>query len=156
VWSIEKDQPVVRVATMAERVAASAAERRFALTLFELFGVSALVLAAIGIYGVLAGSVSERAREIGVRAALGASRRDILVLVIRQGTTLTALGAVLGLAGAAVATRGLVTLLFAVTPRDPATYAGVVALLLGVSGLACALPAWRAVRVDPSTTLRAD
>jgi predicted permease len=156
VWSVDRDQPVVRVATMTNRVAASAAERRFVLTLFEAFGAAALVLAGVGIYGVLAGSVSERAREIGVRSALGASRGDILALVVRQGTALTALGVVLGLAGAAVATRGLVTLLFGVTPLDPATYATVVALLLAASGLACAVPAWRAARVDPSTALRAE
>jgi putative ABC transport system permease protein len=156
VWSVDKDQPVVRIATMAQRVSASAAERRFALTLFEAFGVAALLLAAIGIYGVLSGSVAERVREIGVRAALGASRGDILVLVLRQGTLLTALGAVVGLGAAAIATRALVTLLFGVTPLDPVTYASVAALLLTVSGVACAVPAWRAARVDPSTTLRTD
>jgi ABC-type antimicrobial peptide transport system permease subunit len=156
VWAVDADQPIVRVGTMRERVAASAAERRFALTLFEAFGAAALALAAIGIYGVLSGSVTERVREIGVRAALGASRRDLLLLVLRQGTVLAALGAGLGVAGAAVATRALVTLLFGVTPFDPATYGAVVALLLGVAGAACAAPAWRAARVDPATTLRAE
>ena len=137
-------------------LAATAAERRFALILFEAFGLVALVLAATGIYGVLSGSVTERLREIGVRAALGASRGSILALVLRQGMALTAIGIAIGLAGAVAASRALVTLLFGVTRVDPPTYLGVVALLLGVSTIACWLPAWRAARVDPSITLRAE
>ena len=89
IWSVDKDQPVVRVATMRELVEASVADRRFALVVFEAFGVAALVLAAIGIYGMLSVSVTERTREIGVRSALGASSRDILALVLRQGMVLT-------------------------------------------------------------------
>ena len=100
-------------------VAASAAERRFALILFEAFSVVALVLAAIGIYGVLAGSVTERTREIGVRSALGATRASIVTLVLRQGLSLTAIGAVIGLSGGALASRGLVTLLFDTSRLDP-------------------------------------
>lgn len=146
----------MRIATMANLLAASAAVRRFALILFEAFALVALVLAAIGTYGVLSGSVTERMREIGVRSALGASRGDIQALVVRQGITLTAFGAVLGLAGAVVASRALVTLLFGVSRLDPITYLGVVALLLGVSGIACWIPAWRAARVDPSITLRSE
>ncbi len=154
IWSIDKDQPIVRVATMETLLAATAAERRFALILFEAFGLVALVLAAIGIYGVLAGSVTERIREIGVRLALGASRGHILALVLRQGLTLTGLGAVIGLAGAIAATRALVTLLFGVSTLDPLTYFGVFSLLFIVSALACVIPAWRAARVDPAITLR--
>jgi putative ABC transport system permease protein len=105
VWSVDKDQPIVRVASMDDLLAASAASRRFALTLFEAFALAALVLAAAGIYGVLAGSVVERTREIGVRAALGASRADIVSLVLGQGLRLTALGIVLGLAAATIARR---------------------------------------------------
>ena len=156
IWSVDKDQPIVRVATMEELVAASAAERRFALTLFEAFAVTALILAAIGIYGVLAGSVAERTREIGVRTALGASRRNILTLILRQGMTLAGLGVAIGLGGAIVASRAIVTLLFGVTRFDSATYVSVVALLFAVSAMACWLPAWRAARVDPTTTLRAE
>lgn len=156
IWSVDKDQPIVRVATLDDLVAASAAQRRFALILFEGFALAALVLAAIGIYGVLSGGVTERTREIGVRSALGASRWNILALVIRQAMTLTGLGVVIGLGGAAIASRALITLLFGVSQLDPPTYLGVIALLLAVAGLACWLPAWRAVRVDPAITLRTE
>jgi putative ABC transport system permease protein len=156
VWSVDKDQPVVRVATMDALLAASAAERRFALILFEAFAFAALVLAAAGIYGVLSGSVAERTREIGVRAALGASRGSILALVVRQGMTLTALGVATGLVGAVVATQGITALLFGVSRLDPVTYLGVIALLLGVSAIACWVPAWRAARLDPASSLRAE
>jgi putative ABC transport system permease protein len=156
IWSVDKDQPIVRIATMESLVAASAAERRFALILFEAFALVALVLAATGIYGVLSGSVTERMREIGVRSALGASRGDILALVMRQGMTLTGAGVIVGLIGAVAASQTLVTLLFSVSRLDPVTYLGVIALLAGVSGIACGVPAWRAARVDPSMTLRAE
>jgi putative ABC transport system permease protein len=128
IWSVDKDQPIVRVATMDELLAASAAERRFASILFEVFGIAALVLAAVGIYGVLSGSVTERAREIGVRLALGASRGHILALILRQGMMLTGIGVAAGLCGAAVASSVLVSLLFGVSRLDPAAYLGVVAL----------------------------
>jgi putative ABC transport system permease protein len=156
IWSVDKDQPVVRVATMDDLLAATAAERRFALILFEAFALAALVLAAAGIYGVLSGSVAERTREIGVRSALGASRTSILALVLREGITLTGLGVAIGLAGAAAATQAIVTMLFGVSRLDPITYLGVIGLLVLVSAIACAIPAWRAARVDPSSTLRAE
>jgi putative ABC transport system permease protein len=156
IWSVDKDQPIVRVALMDSLVAASASQRRFALVLFEAFALVALVLAAIGIFGVLSGSVTERMREIGLRSALGASRGDILAMVFRQAMTLTGLGILIGLAGAVVASRALITLLFRVSRLDPVTYAGVIALLGGVSAIACWMPAWRAARIDPSITLRAE
>jgi putative ABC transport system permease protein len=156
IWSVDKDQPVVRVYTMDDLVSASAAERRFAMVLFEAFAVVALVLAATGIYGVLSGNVAERMREIGVRSALGASRGEILALVLQQGMTLTALGIVIGLAGAAAATQALVSMLFGLTRLDPITYLGVIAVVALVSATACWVPAWRAARVDPSITLRAE
>jgi putative ABC transport system permease protein len=156
IWSVDKDQPIVRVATMDRLLAASEAQRRFAMIVFEMFGIVALALAAIGIYGVLSGSVSERTREIGVRLALGASPRDILALVLRQGMALTGLGAAIGLAGAVIATEGLVTLLFGISRLDPITYLGVIVLLLGVSAVACWMPAQRAARVDPAVTLRTE
>jgi putative ABC transport system permease protein len=156
VWSVDKDQPVVRVATMDALLATSAAERRFALILFEAFALAALGLAAAGIYGVLSGSVEERTREIGVRAALGASRGDILMLITGQGLTLTLGGVAIGLLAAVASSQAIGTLLFGVSRLDPLTYSGVVALLLAVSALACWVPAWRAARVDPAITLRAE
>ena len=108
IWSIDKDQPIARIATMEDLLAASASERRFALVLFEAFGIVALLLAAMGIYGVLSGSVAERTREIGIRSALGASPGGILSLVVRQGFALTALGAAIGLTAAIAASQALV------------------------------------------------
>ena len=154
IWSVDKDQPIVRVATMDSLIAASAAERRFVLILFEAFGLVSLILAATGIYGVLSGGVNERTREIGVRSALGASRSDILTLVIRQGMTITGIGIALGLLGAVAASQVLSTLLFDVSQLDPLTYAGVIVLLGGVSMIACGVPAWRAAKIDPMVALR--
>ena len=156
VWSVDKDQPISRVATMEELVARSAAERRFAVVLFEAFALAALALAAAGIYGVLAGSVAERTREIGVRSALGASRSGILRLVVGQGMTVTGIGALLGVAGALAAGGVINSMLFGVTFLDPLTWLGVLALLAGVAMIACLVPAWRAARVDPASTLRTE
>ncbi len=154
VWSVDKDQPIVRVATMDDLLASSAAERRFALILFEAFALAALVLAAAGIYGVISGSVVDRTREIGVRSALGASRRDVLMLVIGQGMALAGFGIAIG--GSAVATRAMVAMLFDVSRLDPITYLAVIGLLTAVALAACSVPAWRAARVDPMGTLRAE
>ena len=156
IWSVDKDQAIVRVATMSALLSATAAERRFVLILFEAFALAALVLAAAGIYGVLAGSVAERTREIGVRSALGASRRDILGMVVGQGMTLTAVGVAIGIAGAVAATRALAAMLFDISRLDPVTYVAVTALLVLTAFAAAAVPAWRAVRVDPATTLRTE
>jgi len=156
IWSVDKDQPIVRVAPMESLVAASAAGRRFALGLFEAFALAALVLSAAGIYGVLAAAVAERSREIGVRAALGATHGRIVGAVLRDGLRLTAVGVVIGVGGAIAATRALESLLFGVSPLDPATFATVTALLIVAAAVACALPAWRATRVDPVTALRSD
>jgi putative ABC transport system permease protein len=155
-WSVDKHQPIVRVATMDALLARSESQRRFAMIVFEAFALVALLLAATGVYGVLSGNVTERMREIGVRSALGASRGDILALVVRQGLSLTSLGVAIGLMGAAAASRALVTLLFGVSRLDPVTYLGVIALAAGVSAIACWVPAWRAARVDPAITLRAE
>ncbi len=156
VWSVDKDQPVVRVATMESLLSASGAERRFALVVFQAFALAALTLAAAGLYGMLSGSVAERTREIGVRAALGASPFRILALIVRQGMTPTVVGIGAGLVGAALTTRALTTMLFGTSPLDPATFLAVVALLLVVALVACAVPAWRAARVHPASPLRAE
>ena len=156
IWSVDKNQPVVRVMTMDRMMALAEAERRFVLILFEAFGIAALMLAAVGLYGVLSGNVTERTREIGVRVALGASRGDILGLILSDGMRLTAFGIVIGLCGAAVATRAIATLLFGISPLDPIAWMGVIVILAGVSAIACWAPASRASRIDPSITLRAE
>jgi ABC-type antimicrobial peptide transport system permease subunit len=139
---------------METRLQASAADRRFALLLFEAFGITALLLAAVGTYSLLSGSVTERTREIGVRSALGATRSRIVTLVLRQGMTLTAIGIAIGLVGALIASQALVALLFGISQLDPITYLAVAGLLAGVSLIACGMPAWRAARVHPSIALR--
>jgi putative ABC transport system permease protein len=141
---------------MDNLLAASEAERHFVLMLFEAFALVGLVLAATGIYGVLAGSVSERTREIGVRSALGAPRGNILAMVIRQGMTLTVFGVLVGLSGAVVASHAIAALLFGVSRFDPVTYVGVAALLILVSAIACFVPARRAASVNPVEALRAE
>jgi putative ABC transport system permease protein len=154
IWSVDNDQPIVRVARMETLLAESAAERRFVLILFEAFGLVALALAGSGIYGVLSGSVAERTREIGVRSALGATRGGIIALIVRQGMTLTGLGALLGVAGALLASQALGALLFGISRFDPFTYIAAIVLLSAVAAMACVLPAWRAARIDPMVALR--
>ena len=148
--------PIFNVKTMAERTAAATAQSRFSAALLALFAITALSLASIGIYGVMALAVSTRTREIGVRIALGADRRRVQRLVVGEGIALVAAGAVLGLAGAFLTTRVLQTLLFDLAPSDPPTYAAIV-VILGACALAASwLPARRASRVDPVVALRAD
>jgi putative ABC transport system permease protein len=156
IWSVDKDQAITRVVTMNDLVTGSEAERRFALVLLQSFALVALALAAIGIYGVVSGGVTERVREIGVRSALGASRTGILSLVVRQGMTLAGLGIGLGLAAALGASRGLEALLFGVSRLDPLTYLSVAFLSALVALAATAIPARRASRVDPAIALRAE
>jgi predicted lysophospholipase L1 biosynthesis ABC-type transport system permease subunit len=124
---------------MEALVAGSAVERRFALIVFTAFAITALLLAAAGLYGVLAGSFAERTREIGVRSALGATRGDILRLVSGQAMRVTALGVGLGIVGAAAATRAIAGLLFGVTPLDPLTYGAVLTVLVAVAAMAAAV-----------------
>lgn len=156
VWAVDKDQPIVRVATLDSMVAATARERSFALLLFEAFGLAALLLTAVGIYGVVSSGVTDRRREIGIRTALGAPRTTILTSVIGEGVRLSVIGVGIGLVAAAAATRGLTSLLFGISPIDPPSYVAVVLLLLGVTIAASWLPARRAVGFDPATTLRAE
>lgn len=154
IWSVDKEQPIVRVARMDDLLASSAAERHFVLILFEAFGLVALLLAGTGIYGILSGSVTERTREIGVRAALGAPRGHILVFILRQGMSLTGIGIGIGIVGAIAASKMIAGMLFAVSPLDPLTYVGVTSLLSIVAAVACTPPAWRAARIDPMVALR--
>jgi putative ABC transport system permease protein len=156
IWSVNPSLPLERITTMSDLVAASEAQRSFALTIFAAFGLAALLLAGVGVYGVIEGSVTERTREIGVRSALGATPTRLAALVVGQGLGLTAIGIVLGVLAAAGATQAIASLLFGIAPFDPVTYAGVMALLLGVAFAACYAPAARAARVDPAITLRAD
>jgi putative ABC transport system permease protein len=156
VRSVDPGQPVVRMTSMDALLSAASADRRFALLVFVAFGGIALVLAVTGLYGALARNVTERTREIGVRAALGASRGEIVLMILRQGAAMTGIGVLLGLAGAFVATRLLQSLLFGTTPVDPVTYATVVAIFAVVSALASIVPAARAVAIDPAITLRAE
>jgi putative ABC transport system permease protein len=129
---------------------------RLGATLFTAFGLLALVVASVGLYGVLAYDVASRTRELGVRAALGARTRDVAWLVLRRGLTVTAVGIAIGLAGAAIASRWVADLLFGVPARDPATLGTVAALLLLVAFAASLVPAWRAARVNPQVALRAE
>ena len=154
IWSVDKDQPIVRVTMMDDLLAASATERHFVLILFQAFGLIALVLAATGIYGVLSASVAERTREMGVRAALGAQRSGIVALVLRQGMTLTGLGIGIGAVCAVAASQALTSLLFGVSRLDPLTYLAVIAMLTAVAVIACGIPAWRAAKIDPMVALR--
>ncbi len=156
VKSLDTSVPVFNVRTLAEQRSGSLALQRMAATLLTGFGVLALLLAALGIYGVLAYSVSRRTREIGIRMALGAQVADVLRLVLRQGAGLAGAGMILGLAGAFGATRLLRGFLYEVQPLDPPTFFTVVALLTAVALLACLLPARRAARVDPMVALRAE
>jgi len=154
IWRVDASQPISRATTMDALVMASTADRRFALRLFGAFSLAALLLAAIGLYGVMAGDVAERSREMGIRSALGATRSELVRRVLHEGLTLALLGVVLGLAAAMALSRSLATLLYEISPLDPVTYAGVVVLLVVIAATACAVPAWRAGRVDPAVTLR--
>lgn len=156
VRSVDPGQPITRLATMEQVVAASTAQRRLALVLFVAFGATALLIAAAGVYGVLASRVVERTREIGVRSALGATPGRILGLVLGQGTRLIAAGLLVGLAGTIVLGRVLRTLLYEVASSDPATLTAVVLVLLVVALAASIVPIARALRIDPATALRSD
>lgn len=155
VWSVDPALPIERVTTMSDLVAASEVQRSFALTVFAVFGIAALLLAGAGVYGVIEGRVTERRRELGLRSALGATPSKLAVLVVLQGCALTVVGIAVGVLAAAGATRSMAALLFGIEPFDPLTYASVAALLLAVTFVACYAPAARAARVDPAITLRA-
>ncbi len=153
IWKVDSQLPVTRVETMSEVAATSFAARRFNMSLLSVFAGLALVLAAIGIYGVMSNAVTQRTQEIGIRLALGARAIDVLKLIIRDGLVLVSIGVALGLAGAYALTRLMTTLLFGVTPTDGWTIGVVSAVLIGIALLACFIPARRATRVDPLVAL---
>ena len=130
--------------------------RKFTTLLLTLFALTALTLAMIGIYGVIAYSVVQRTREIGVRIALGAQRLDVLWMVLRQAVIMGVAGVLIGAFGSFFATKALDSLVFGITPRDPATFGAVALILLSVAFVAALVPAWRATHVDPSSALRAE
>ena len=154
VQSVDSEEPIAHVRTMEQVMGESLAPRRFNLFLLTAFAAAALLLAALGIYGVLASVVAQQTHEIGVRMALGAQQRDVLNLVVGHGVKLAVLGLAIGLAGALALTRLMASLLYDVAPSDPITYTGVAVLLGMVALLACYLPARRAMRVDPMVALR--
>ena len=154
VWSLDRDQPLTRVEVLRDTVTHNLAQRRFQAILLFAFAALALVLALLGIYGVVAYAVAQRTAEIGLRIALGARRADIFSLVLRQGMLLVGLGVAGGLAGALAASRALASLLFHVAPFDPATFLTLAALAAATALAACCLPARRAAAADPMTALR--
>jgi len=156
VWSMDRDLPLENVQTMNELLGDSVADSRFSAVLLSLFAVVALLLAAIGIYGVLAYTVAQRTSEIGIRMALGAPRSSVLRLVVGNGLTLAVIGVVIGAAVALVATRSLQRLVFGVSTTDPGVFAFVALVLAAVAATAAALPALRASRVDPIEALRSE
>jgi predicted permease len=156
VHDIDPTQPIVGIAAMDDVIAASTAQRRLALVLFAGFAMASVLLAVAGIYGVLAGNVAERTREIGLRAALGATPAGILKLIVGQGARLALIGIAVGLLGALGLTRSLQALLFGVGPHDPITIVVATLILLTTTLVACLVPAMRAVRVDPSQAFRSD
>ena len=154
--ALDPDMPLYNVRTMTNRVDESLARRRFSMLLLTLFACVALGLAAIGVYGVIAYLVSQGTREVGIRMALGATPKEILMLVVRQGMTVAFVGVVAGLAGALLATRFMTSLLFGVSATDPMTFLGIAVVLCLTALLASYVPARRAARIDPMVSLRSE
>jgi predicted permease len=154
VQSVNPELPVFGAQTLSEVVSASLSERRFSMEIVGLFALTALLLAGLGIYGVISYLVSERTHEIGIRLALGAQRQGIVRMVLLQGLRLAFVGAAVGLACALIVSYLMAGVLYGVGPADPLTFVGVAALLICVALLACYIPARRALRVDPLTALR--
>lgn len=151
---IDPGQPIFDLMTVEEMVSASLDQRRFTLTLMVLFGGVALLLAMVGIYGVMACTVAQRTQEIGIRLALGAQAGDVLRMLLRDGMRLVAVGLLLGTGVALVLTRIAASLLYGVSASDGVTYVAIAAVLTSVALLAILLPARRAMRVDPMQALR--
>jgi putative ABC transport system permease protein len=156
VQAIDPLQPIFSIQSMDRVVSDSVSDRRLNLLLLGIFAAVALLLASVGIYGVMSYSVEQRTREIGIRMALGAERRSVLRLIVGQGARLAAAGIGVGVIGAFALSRVMAGLLYGVSPTDPLTYVALAALLAAVAVAACAVPARRAVRVDPAVALRAE
>ena len=154
IWSVDPNLPMYQIQSMEQIIDQSTSQRRFESFLMSIFALLALVLASIGIYGVLSSLVTQRTQEIGVRMALGAQMRDILGMILSEGFRLVALGVVIGVAGGVALIRYLSSIFFGVSPTDPLTYAEVSLLMLGIALIACYLPAARAARVNPMVALR--
>ena len=154
VHAVDKDQSIADLQTLEQIKSGTVASDRMQTMLLAIFAALALLLAAIGIYGVISYSVTQRTHELGIRAALGASRGSLLSMVIRRGMRLTLIGLAIGIAGALALTRLLGSLLFGISPRDPVTLMVVAAVLSTVALLACYIPARRAAGVDPMVALR--
>ncbi|HEY4739584.1 MAG TPA: ADOP family duplicated permease, partial [Candidatus Acidoferrales bacterium] len=154
IWALDRDIPPSSVLTMKSLMDMSVDPQKFNLTLLAIFAAVALALAAVGIYGVVAYSVTQRTHEIGIRTALGAQPVSILSLVLGEGARLAVFGTIIGLAGAAALTRFMASLLFGIDTRDPLTFLAVAVILICVAAAACCIPARRAMRVDPMVALR--
>jgi putative ABC transport system permease protein len=156
IHAIKPDQPVQNVQNVTELISQSVATRRYTLVLIGTFAVVELVLAAVGIYGVISYITAQRTREFGIRIALGATRDRVISEVLRRGVVLTAIGSAVGLIGAFVISRSLSALLFEISPLDPVSYSAALALLAFISLCACLVPAWRASRVDPIIAMQSE
>lgn len=156
IHAVDPDLPLAKIATLDTLVDDSLAPSRFSLWLLLSFAVLALLLASVGMYGVISYSVAQRTREIGIRVALGANRREVLAMILNQGGRLAALGIIIGLFASLGATRLMAGLLYEVKPADPLTFFAVSLILASVAFLACLLPAVRATRLDPVAALRVE
>ena len=154
IWSIDKNLPVFEVRTMEQVLEEDTSQRRFESFVMSVFAGLALVLASIGLFGILSSLVSQRTHEIGIRMALGAQTKDVLGMVLGEGFRMVALGVVIGVAAGVALSRFLSSLFFGVSPANPTTYFEVALLMIGIALVACLLPAWRAIRVNPMVALR--
>jgi len=154
IWTIDKNLPLFEMRTMEQVLDEDTSQRRFESFVMSIFAGLALLLASIGLFGVLSSLVSQRTQEIGIRMALGAQTKDVLRMVLSEGFRMVALGVIIGVAGAIALSRYLSSLFFGVSPASPVTYAEVALLMIGIALVACLLPAWRAIRVNPMVALR--
>jgi predicted permease len=154
IWTIDKNLPLFEVRTMEQVLDEDASQRRFESFVMSIFAGLALVLASIGLFGVLSSLVNQRTQEIGIRMALGAQTKDVLRMVLGEGLRMVVFGVIIGVAGGVALSRYLSSLFFGVSPESPATYFEVALLMTGIALIACLLPAWRAIRVNPMVALR--